>query len=217
MAHNSPVDEDEGGATANGQGPRSVPDFGIPDSFGQIPAVTVEPAAPAAPVAPVATPVSAPPTGPVSGPATPPPPAAPPTQAASPTGAPVTDEDRQTYGRLLDSAFERGLLGSYDYEVRLRELSEAASIEEMKKIVTELPVFALPTAGAKAKRSSLSGTPTVGGTGAKSPWMKLVILVVAVVIAFVLLALYAEHIVHNRTGGTSGAPAAVVAVSPLRL
>lgn len=215
MAHNSPVHEDEGGATANGQGPRPVPDFGIPDSFGQVPAATVGPAAPSAPVAPSA-PAAFPSPGQPPGAATGPPPPAPPAPPAPPTAGPVTDEDRQAYGRLLDSAFERGLLGSYDYEVRLRELSEATSVEEMKKIVTELPVFTLPATGAKPKRPSPAGTPTAGGTGAKKPWMKLVILVVAVVVALVLLALTARHIVHTRTGGTSGAPPAV-AVSPLRL
>jgi hypothetical protein len=209
MAHNSPVHEDEGGATANGQGPRPVPDFGIPDSFGQIPAATV---GPAEPVAPAAIPTPEQPPGSAPGPATPP-------AGAPPTGVPVTDEDRQAYGRLLDRAFERGLLGSYDYEVRLRELSEATSVEEMKEIVTELPVFNLPTTGAKAKRPSLAGTTAVGGAGvgAKSPWTKLVVLVVAVAVVFVLLALYAEHVVHGRTGGTGGAPPPAVAVSPLRL
>jgi hypothetical protein len=124
----------------------------------------------------------------------------------------VTDEDRQVYGRLLDSAFERGLLGPYDYEVRLREVSEATSIEQMREIVTQLPAFALPTPNATPKRSLLGGSPTRTGSRASSPWTKLVILMVVVVLAFVFLAIYAEHVVHNRTTGSGAPPAAVVVV-----
>lgn len=180
MAHNSPVHGDERGVAANGQGPRPVPDLGIPGSFGQVPAVGVGPAIQPAPSPGV----------------------------PRPDTAPVTDEDRQAYGRLLDRAFERGLIGSYDYEVRLRELSEATSIDAMKTIVTELPVFAVPSPAAPGRRPSLGrvSTPADGGTG--NPWTKLVVMVLVVVIAFVVLALYAEHVVHGRTNGNSGAPAA---------
>ena len=53
----------------------------------------------------------------------------------------VTDEDRNRYGLLLDRAAERGLLSTDEYEVRLGELAEATSIDQMQQIVTELPVF----------------------------------------------------------------------------
>ena len=56
----------------------------------------------------------------------------------------VTDEDRTRYGRSSTSAAERGLLDPADYEVRLRELAEATTIEEMTEIVTELPAFTAP-------------------------------------------------------------------------
>jgi len=53
----------------------------------------------------------------------------------------VTDEDRNRYGVLLDHAAERGLLSPADYRLRLAELAEATSMEELQRIVTELPAF----------------------------------------------------------------------------
>jgi hypothetical protein len=53
----------------------------------------------------------------------------------------VTDEDRNRYGVLLDRAAERGLLSSAAYQVRLAEVADAASVEELQRIVTELPAF----------------------------------------------------------------------------
>ncbi len=91
----------------------------------------------------------------------------------------VSDEDRQRYGVLLDSAVERGLIGTYDYEIRLRELAAADTIEEMNRIVSELPVFVsrAPARGGRSRTrhagSSLSittaPTPGTGGVGAADP------------------------------------------------
>jgi len=53
----------------------------------------------------------------------------------------VTDEDRNRYGVLLDHAAERGLLSPSAYQSRLAELAEATSVEQLRRIVTELPVF----------------------------------------------------------------------------
>ena len=53
----------------------------------------------------------------------------------------VTDEDRNRYGVLLDHAAERGLLSPGDYQARLSEVASATSLDELKRIVTELPVF----------------------------------------------------------------------------
>jgi hypothetical protein len=186
MPQNSQVNDDPGAAAGGHAGPRPIPELGIPDSFAPVrppEAVTAPP--------PVAGPV-------VVGPPTP--------------GGPVTDEDRQSYGRLLDNAFERGLIGPYDYEVRLRELSEATSIEAMKQIVTEMPVFALPARNGKAKRSPLAASPGPGGVRRSSPWAKLIILVVVVVLAFVILAVFAEHLAHDRRNGSTppAVPATVV-------
>ncbi|MGO9027447.1 MAG: hypothetical protein ACLQOZ_02290 [Acidimicrobiales bacterium] len=181
------MSDDPAGTAGEHAGPRPIPELGMPDSF--------------APVGPPEAATAPPPAaGPVvSGPATP--------------RGPVTDDDRQSYRRLLDSAFERGLLGPYDYEVRLRELSEATTIEAMKQIVTEMPVFALPDRNGKAMRSPLAAPPGPGGVRRSNPWTKLIILVVVVVVlAFVILAVFAEHLVHDRRNGSSPpvVPAAVV-------
>ena len=53
----------------------------------------------------------------------------------------MTDEDRNRFGILLDHASERGLLTPLEYEFRLSELAEATSMDELRRIVTELPAF----------------------------------------------------------------------------
>jgi Domain of unknown function (DUF1707) len=146
------------------------------------------------------------------------------------TVASVTDEDRQQYGRLLDSALERGLLGQYDYEIRLSELATAPTLDELKRIVTELPVFAPsdPMARSRTKtsprgpgRTFVLSPPGVGaGAVAKrrsNPWTTLIIMVAVIIVAFVFLVVYAGHLVHGHNGA-SGAPAAVARmVTILRL
>lgn len=131
-----------------------------------------------------------------------------------PVPVPVTDTERQDYGRLLDRAFERGLVGQFDYEIRLRELSEATSIEELARIVTELPAFEVPASPARVGRSSIRDRSTrsrIGAEGRSNPWVKLIVVVAIVVVAFVVLTLYAQHLVHSRP---TGPPPAVVAVAP---
>ncbi|HVB93003.1 MAG TPA: DUF1707 domain-containing protein [Acidimicrobiales bacterium] len=138
----------------------------------------------------------------------------------------VTDEDRQTYGRLLDSATERGLLSPYEYETRLSDLAEASTIDEMKRIVTELPIFTASTP-AKPERSSRfggsrhpgppDGLPLVPGSaqarmpgvsqGRSNRWTKLIILLIVVIALFVALSIYAAHLANNRNN-RSGAPSA---------
>jgi hypothetical protein len=137
--------------------------------------------------------------------------------------SPVTDDDRNRYGLLLDRAAERGLLGPYDYEVRLRDLAAASTIEQMNGIVSELPAFAAvpPTTG--STRARASRTPATGGAAdlrsarrRSSPWLLLVIVVVVVAASLVFLAVYAGHLVRTHNSGL--APAAVPArpVSALR-
>src|SRR5271165_2674616 len=53
----------------------------------------------------------------------------------------VTDGDRNRYGVLLDHAAERGLLSPAEYQIRLAELAEASSVEQLHRIVTEIPAF----------------------------------------------------------------------------
>jgi hypothetical protein len=145
----------------------------------------------------------------------------------------VTDEDRQTYGRLLDSAMERGLLSPYDYETRLQDLAEAPTIEELKRIVTELPIFTDSAPASKPRRSSLfAGSPspdpeeglpiTLGGAHSRmtggatrsrsNRWTKLIILLIVVIALFIALSIYAEHLAHNRNN-SSIAPAAWTALA----
>ena len=149
--------------------------------------------------------------------AAPAPPAAPVPPPTGPTPE-VTDEDRQQYGRLLDSAMERGLLSPYEYETRLGDLAAAPTLDDLKRIVTELPMFTASPAASKPARPSRFGGPPVTGpsdglpsmTGsagswpagaAKSQrgrWTKLIILLIVVIALFVALSIYAEHLVHNH-------------------
>jgi hypothetical protein len=143
----------------------------------------------------------------------------------------VTDEDRQQYGRLLDSAMERGLLSPYDYETRLSDLAEAPTIDELKRIVTELPIFGASASGSKpaskparpslfgsSAASELSdGLPGTPGTtralarsaakSQRSRWTKLIIVLVVVIALFVALSIYAEHLVHNHNNNPSSTAA----------
>ena len=94
----------------------------------------------------------------------------------------ISDDERVRYLTLLDKALERQLLDPYDYQLRIQELSAATSLDEMQRIVTELPAFIHPNAragspvggrGAGARSRSLTGAssgmgrsgPGVGGLG----------------------------------------------------
>ena len=85
----------------------------------------------------------------------------------APVGVPtlVTDEDRNRYGVLLDHAAERGLLSPAEYQTRLAEVAEASSVDELQRIVTELPAF-----GATPVIRPAVGRPTpVPGAGDPGP------------------------------------------------
>jgi hypothetical protein len=146
----------------------------------------------------------------------------------------VSDEDRNRYGVLLDHAAERGLLSAPDYQVRLAELADATSIEQLQRIVTEFPAFggaaatpartappaAVPTAtpGDPTRPVPVPGTPTPELDAALwasltpasprrpggNPWLILTIVIVILVVALVSLALVAAHVAHSHTGGTAG-------------
>jgi hypothetical protein len=154
-------------------------------------------------------------------------PAPPAAAVPAPTGpAPeVTDEDRQQYGRLLDRAMERGLLSPYEYETRLGDLAEAPTLDDLKRIVTELPMFTASSSPSKPARTSRFGRPPVpgasdglpsmtGSAGSWPPgavksqrgrWTKLIIVLIVVIALFVALSIYAEHLVntHNRPTASS--------------
>ena len=147
------------------------------------------------------------------------PPSSEPTSAGQePAG--VTDEDRNNYGVLPDHAAERGLLSTHEYEVRLGELAAATSLDEMRRIVTELPAF---TAVAATPSGSRRPSPVVGpdpaaaaGHRRSGPWVVLGMLVVVIVAAMIVLAIYAEHMIRSHSAGLI-TPVVLRSVSALRL
>lgn len=152
------------------------------------------------------------------------------------TPAPVSDDDRNRYGALLDSAAERGLLSPAEYQVRLVALADAGSEDELRRIVTELPLFAgpapdgTPTAPVSpvADRPLLAGdpaaldsalwanlTPSRTRRTSSNPWAALAVVVVVLLVAIVALALVGSHLAHAHHVGAPPVPATVV--SRLRL
>jgi hypothetical protein len=140
---------------------------------------------------------------------------------------PVTDDDRTRYGVLLDHAAERGLLTVAEYEVRIGELAEATTIDEMRRIVTELPAFAPPAPTSTPVRSrSRRSAPvlasdamlmTAGTRRRNSSWVVLALVVAVVVVALLIaFTVYAEHLAKSHTAAPAG-PAAALTVSAPRL
>jgi len=86
--------------------------------------------------------------------------------SAVPIGA-VSDEERTSYGLLLDRAAERGLLDPSEYEVRLRRLAEATTTAQMVAIVSELPAFIPPPTPAdhRSRSDIQSASRTAAGDG----------------------------------------------------
>ncbi len=121
----------------------------------------------------------------------------------------VSDDDRMAYGVLLDRAAERGLLSEDDYQERLGELAEATSIEEMRRLVTELPALVTPPPTARVRRPSKnSGSPlgqpnmpVLDQRRRTTPWVLLAVVVAVLLVTVVLFALYAEHLVHQHGAG----------------
>jgi Domain of unknown function (DUF1707) len=129
----------------------------------------------------------------------------------------VTDDDRHRYGLLLDRAAERGLLNPAEYEHRLGEMASATTIDEMKSIVTELPVFTTPGATTRrpSPRPKSLASPVAGG-GSKR-WLLLAVFVIVVVLAMGFLAVYSHHLVDSRNPGQSTGTVPVRPVSAPRL
>jgi hypothetical protein len=125
----------------------------------------------------------------------------------------VSDEDRNRYGLLLDHAAERGLLSTDEYEVRLGDLAAATSIDQMRQIVTELPVF---TAAATAKGSRRPGPlMAAGGRRRGSLWVVLGMVLVVIVGLLLFLTIYAGHLTRSHSGSIT--PMVIRSLSVLRL
>ncbi len=128
-------------------------------------------------------------------------------------GGTVTDDDRNRFGTLLDHAVERGLLGPGEYQVRLRELAQATSIEEMTEIVSALPAFAASPSPAKQHDSIVdplaSATLPARTERRNPPWALLVVVIVVIAVALVALGLIAAHAVHNHNGSGQSTPVVV--------
>ena len=113
----------------------------------------------------------------------------------------VSDEERNRDRVLLDHAAERGLLTAAEYQVRLAELADATSIEQLQRIVTEFPAFGgrrprldgrdpgrrraapAPVPGAHTgTRRRTVGQPDAGDTASPgNPWLILIVIVILVV------------------------------------
>jgi len=148
----------------------------------------------------------------------------------------VTDDVRNRYGVLLDHAAERGLLAPAEYQARLAELADATSEEQLRRIVTELPAFAVAGAVGASERSSRSTgasaprpaadpaaldsamwanlTPPRPARSSGNPWVMLLLLVAVLLVAMVALALVAGHVAH--THHTGAGPVGGVLLSRLR-
>ena len=134
----------------------------------------------------------------------------------------VTDDDRNRYGLLLDHAADRGLLSPVEYQTRLTELADAASVDELQRIVTELPAFSgtggpvesprggtgpsgpgsrtAPDPAALDSALWATRTPSAGRRGTGNPWVVLAVLVAVLVVAMVVLALIVAHVAARRVG-----------------
>jgi hypothetical protein len=129
--------------------------------------------------------------------------------------ATVSDEDRNRFGLLLDHAAERGLLAPAEYQVRLRELAEATSVEQMTRIVSELPAFTAvpPTKDEKRRAKTYPMAPGLGTSQPpvqqrrSPPWVLLIMVIVTIALALVFLGVYAAHAVHAHNPGVLGARA----------
>ncbi len=135
----------------------------------------------------------------------------------------VTDEERTRYGVLLDRAAERGLLDSAEYEVRLRQLAEATTTDQMVAIVAELPAFA-PQVSAPAPHQSRSAIQSASRSAAGEGhrrrliiWVLMGVLVALALASLVILALSVGRLSRSRSSMPPPPPAATRPVSALRL
>ena len=157
-----------------------------------------------------------------------------PVTGAPVTGAPVTDDDRQRFGVLLDRALERGLLDPVEYQHRLGAIAAATTLEELRDLVTELPVLrtgaGVPVSGVgggpgggarygasgEAHQAWLAslGRPRYGATSGprRSPWPVLVVVLAVLVLLVVILAVVGAHLARTHQQGLARPPFSVAVV-----
>ena len=136
----------------------------------------------------------------------------------------VTDEERTSYGLLLDRAAERGLLDSAEYEVRLRQLAEATTTAQMVAIVAELPAFAAQAtpSAPRQSRSAIQSASRSAQAGDRPKrrvviWVLMGVLVALALVSLVILALSVGRLSRSRSSLPPAPPAATRPVSALRL
>jgi hypothetical protein len=117
-----------------------------------------------------------------------------------------TDDDRQRYGRLLDSAYSRRLIDDSEYSRRLEELVEADSIERMDQIVGVIPTGLDPVD--MARLTGPRKQPNPAAKRRQTAIIAIVFLFLMLIILGVLLAVS----VHNHQSGL-GALTAVLGVA----
>jgi hypothetical protein len=137
----------------------------------------------------------------------------------------VSDDERNRYGVLLDHAAERGLLTPTEYRERLIQLAEAPSIEDLQRIVTELPTFNVSgePASSSARRAGQARssapdtpdpdalvaalwanlTPATSRRASGNQWIFLGLMVLILIIAMVVLAFVAADMAHTHHAATA--------------
>ncbi len=138
----------------------------------------------------------------------------------------VSDDERNRYGVLLDHAAERGLLTPTEYRERLAQLAEAPSIEDLQRIVTELPSFnasGAPESSTSARAGQARPAPSdipdpaaldaalwanLTPASSRRPsgnhWFVLGLMVAILIVAMLVLALVAAHMAHTHHAAFAG-------------
>lgn len=137
---------------------------------------------------------------------------------AEQTHSPVSDDVRNRYGLLLDSAAERGLLDAVEYQHRLGLLADATSEEELRILVTEFPAFGgAPSSADRAtgvdpelallgltSLTPLAAKRRVQGTSPKKLVALVLIMVATLVVSILVLATTAHHLRHQTPAVPAG-------------
>jgi hypothetical protein len=87
---------------------------------------------------------------------------------ASVSGAPLSIEDKERYLKLLDNAMARGLLDGEEYMDRAAAIDQAQSIDQLNRIVQEMPLLPMGGLGAQPPAATgvadpLGGAPVSSG------------------------------------------------------